>query len=101
MHRAACALSSVAVPDARQGPDIQYADRNDMQRIFSGVVKNSLFAWGKYEGGGPTDAPTCRHVRQPLTIEVSVPPVLTKCPKKEKGVCVLCMGGGQPLARAP
>lgn len=46
------------------GPDVQYADRNDMQRIFSGVVKNSLFAWGPYEGGGAWAAPSCRIVRR-------------------------------------
>lgn len=44
------------------GPDVQYADRNDMQRIFSAVVKNSLFDWGEYEEQGADAAPTCRRV---------------------------------------
>ncbi|CAN0267186.1 unnamed protein product [Ascophyllum nodosum] len=42
------------------GPDFQYADRSDTERNFSGLVKNSLLAWGPYQGGGPWDAPTCR-----------------------------------------
>ncbi|CAM9831338.1 unnamed protein product, partial [Ectocarpus sp. 12 AP-2014] len=42
------------------GPDVQYADRNDMQRIFSAVVKNSLFSWGEYEERGVGGALTCR-----------------------------------------
>lgn len=33
-----------------------------MQRVFAGVVKNSLFPWGKYERGGPYSSPTCRDV---------------------------------------
>lgn len=49
---------------AHSGPDIQYADRNDIQRIFSGLGKNNLFQWGKYEGGGPYAVPTCRDVRR-------------------------------------
>ncbi|CAN0219222.1 unnamed protein product, partial [Ectocarpus sp. 6 AP-2014] len=42
------------------GPDVQYADRNDMQRIFSAVVKNSLFSWGEYEERGVGGATSCR-----------------------------------------
>lgn len=44
------------------GPEVQYADRNDMQRIFSAVVKNSIFTWGKYEERSAGAAPTCRRV---------------------------------------
>lgn len=50
---------------ASTGPDVKYADRNDMERIFSGMVKNSVFSWGPYKDGGPWDSPTCRQVNRP------------------------------------
>ncbi|CAM9350170.1 unnamed protein product, partial [Choristocarpus tenellus] len=31
------------------GPDIQYADRNDMQRIYTAATKDSLMSWGRYD----------------------------------------------------